>query len=331
MIRQYPDHEQVEEALYQQGIGEIKLERNQGARKTLDTFVSRYPTSKRMGEAYYWLGILADKNNDLKVAETYLKAAIRVTTNTSVQKRTLYLVPVLQKQKKYVEAADTLQPLIQTSIEIPSALLEWLARYRLQHKAYPQAQEASEHLVQTTRKAIWKQIGFYLQGMSMIHQGQLKRAEKALKQALEADVKTREGVQAALKLGEIKLANNELVDAVTYFEKAGEGASTSEYIDLRVQSYYGLGKIAAEKEDWQEAGRYFMSVAILFDDTYLSPESLYKAAQAFGHLGKLADKRRALKELFERYPDSEWTKISKPVPGVSGRSPNQNNTPSIDM
>jgi TolA-binding protein len=77
-------------------------------------------------------------------------------------------------------------------------------------------------------------------------------------------------------------------------------------ISFRAKSYYGLGQVAAGREQWEQAARYYMSVAVLFDDPQLTPECLFRAAEAFGKIGREEDRTKALEELKTRYPDSRW-------------------------
>ena len=56
------------------------------------------------------------------------------------------------------------------------------------------------------------------------------------------------------------------------------------------------------------AARHFLSVAVLFDDPVLVPECLDEAAEAFAKVGRKDESDKVVKELLERYPDSEWAK-----------------------
>ena len=83
---------------------------------------------------------------------------------------------------------------------------------------------------------------------------------------------------------------------------------------MRARSYFGLGQAAAARDRSEEAARYFMSVAVLYDDPELTPEALYRAAEAFQKLGRAGDRDKALAELRQRYPQSSWA--AQPAPGA---------------
>ena len=75
---------------------------------------------------------------------------------------------------------------------------------------------------------------------------------------------------------------------------------------IRAQAYAGLGRAAKAAGDSAAAARYFMSVAVLYDDTNLVPECLGEAALAFGQAGRTDEARRTAEELQKRYPQSAW-------------------------
>ena len=68
----------------------------------------------------------------------------------------------------------------------------------------------------------------------------------------------------------------------------------------------GLGRNAEDQAKWEDAARYFMSIAVLYDDPELSPEALLRAARAYKALNRAADAERTHAELKQRYPQSTW-------------------------
>jgi TolA-binding protein len=69
-----------------------------------------------------------------------------------------------------------------------------------------------------------------------------------------------------------------------------------------------LGRAAEIGQNYAQASRYFMSVAILYDDPKLVPEALYRAALSYDRLKRAADRDKAAQELVQRYPQSSWTR-----------------------
>jgi TolA-binding protein len=62
------------------------------------------------------------------------------------------------------------------------------------------------------------------------------------------------------------------------------------------------GDVQFERGKFEEAGKAFMSVALLFDDPAITPRALKKAATAYQRAGNSAEAEKVVKQLRERYP-----------------------------
>jgi tetratricopeptide (TPR) repeat protein len=184
--------------------------------------------------------------------------------------------------------------------------MEWLARYQLEQKAWTDASSAAAALVAGTKDPPWWQIGWYLAGVGHLGGGRKEEARDAFERALKVAADTREGVEAAVQLGLLALGDEDHEAATVAFGKAAERATGEDFIDIRARSYYGLGRAAEMRGDWEEASRYYLGVAVLFDNENLVPEALFRAAEAFDKIGKQAERAKTLEELRERYPGSPW-------------------------
>jgi TolA-binding protein len=65
-----------------------------------------------------------------------------------------------------------------------------------------------------------------------------------------------------------------------------------------------MGRVAQSAEAWEDAVRYYQSVALLFDDPVYSPRALRLAADGLRRMGREEEAQRTLKELQERYPSA---------------------------
>ena len=63
------------------------------------------------------------------------------------------------------------------------------------------------------------------------------------------------------------------------------------------------GDVQIERERFDEAGKAFMGVALLYDDPAITPRALQKAALAYGKAGKAEEAEQAARQLREKYPD----------------------------
>ena len=110
---------------------------------------------------------------------------------------------------------------------------------------------------------------------------------------------------ATLGLGRASAALGKMSEAQTYFEKA----LTYDYeTTVALRARFELANLRLAAGDLEEAAKSFMLVAILYEDEKYCPLALYKAWECFTTLKRPEDAAKALGELKNRYPQSEWAK-----------------------
>ena len=138
--------------------------------------------------------------------------------------------------------------------------------------------------------------------------GKKDEARDAFKKASETAGDARTSADAALQWGLLALDGGATEEASGAFTLAAERSPGDDLVEIRARSYYGMGRVAEAKDDCDAASRFYLSVGLLFDEPSLVPECLGRAADCLGKLQRVDEKNLTLKELRERYPDSEWTK-----------------------
>jgi len=63
------------------------------------------------------------------------------------------------------------------------------------------------------------------------------------------------------------------------------------------------GDVQSERGNFDDAGKAFMSVALLYDDPAITPRALEKASLAYQRAGKTDEADRLARQLRERYPN----------------------------
>ncbi len=63
------------------------------------------------------------------------------------------------------------------------------------------------------------------------------------------------------------------------------------------------GEVQLERGNFEDAGKAFMGVALLYDDATITPRALQKAAAAYEKAGKKAEAEKAAEQLRARYPE----------------------------
>lgn len=311
LITRYADSEFVEPSLYQKAMGEIRLERDDEALATLRELLKRYPKTEYAAEAHYWQGMLLREDERPADAEAEFRTALTLQPRPELAREIhYYLAGVLHEQKEFEEAAQLFQPLLDSPIKekFSPELCRWLSEYRLEEKQYDEAIAAAQVLVERRIDPAWTQAGWTLIGRALRAQQKIQDARQAFTKALATPVSTPFAAEAALRLGEIALSEKSYDDADAYLRKAATLADDDASVGIRARAYAGLGRASKARSKLADASRYYMSVAILYDDPELVPECLYEAAKLFSEIGDLANAARAVTELRERYPDSKWAR-----------------------
>ncbi|MCM8776601.1 MAG: tetratricopeptide repeat protein, partial [Candidatus Omnitrophica bacterium] len=89
--------------------------------------------------------------------------------------------------------------------------------------------------------------------------------------------------------------------AIRTFEAAIEAAR--ETPDVNLQARFELANAYSRQENFLEAGKAYLSTAILYEDKDIVPQALLRAGESFEKANRLEDARKAYKELIERFED----------------------------
>jgi len=103
-----------------------------------------------------------------------------------------------------------------------------------------------------------------------------------------------------LALGAVKIAAHKADDA----QKIAEQIMTLQP-EGRVNAEARLlaGDVQLERGRFEDAGKAFMGVALLYDDPAITPRALQKAALAYQRAGKTDEADRVGRQLREKYPN----------------------------
>lgn len=311
LIGKYPESRFVEESLYQKAMVEVFLRRDEQARESLAALLRRFPGTKFLADTHFWLGVLLEERGQLEEAERAFRSALESKPAPELQGKCRFRLGLVLQRKGSVDAAAAIfQELIQTSLraQFTVELLEWLAEYHLGRKSHAAAEEAADVLMSRAGTDAWKQIAWTLKGKAALGQGRTMMARQAFESALATGVKSAAAAEARVRLGDLRLAAGEAAEARVEYEQAAAMAAADTLLGLRVQAYAGIGKSLKAQGDMAGAARYFLSVAVLFDDPAMVPECLDEAAEAFAKAGRTEESDKVIKELQERFPDSVWAK-----------------------
>jgi TolA-binding protein len=311
LIKEYPKSELVEKSLYQISMSEIKLKRDIDALTTLHELLTQFPETEFAADAYFWKGMLMLQNGKVKDAKTAFSKTLELKPREDLARDASFNLGLALKQLKQNEASlKQLYPLLTTTVsaKFTPQLLVWMAESFYVAKKYDKAISVAEILLKNNTDAVWQQTGAGLMGRSQAAKGKHDLAAASFRAVLASTANTRFAGEAALRLGEYSLANKDLAGAEENFSKAASLSGDSSMLAIKANAYAGLGRTAEEKGDFDAAARFYMSVAILYNDAELVPRCLAGAVRSFKKLGQDTEAENAVDELKKRYPDSAEAK-----------------------
>ncbi len=311
LLARTPTGPAAAEARLQKALVLLELKKPKNALTLLDELVAESPTGESLAAAHYWRGALLAEQEKWSAAEAALRACLAAAPDPATASLArLRLAVALQRLQRLDEAADQLAPLLTQADMVADnpALIEWLIRRSFEQGDDARALAAATALAQHAREAGWRQIGWHWAGTSQAQLGREKEARACYQKAVAEPAHTREGTEAQLLLAELDLQAGATEKAAAGFAAAGETTTGEDRLDLRARAYFGLAETAEAASQLDKAARHFMSVAVLYDDPQWTPQSLYRASQLFGRLGKPTEQESVRRELLQRYPDSSFAR-----------------------
>jgi TolA-binding protein len=302
IITKYPSAHEREAALQ---LKALILGQQESAKGMVDTFrqlLREFPKSSVAAQAQYYIGKAAFEAKDYKTAMTALNAARQLNKEQYYNLASLRLIlcqfylkdrPALTKEvNNFMANSPNVNP--------PPEVLEWLGIEYFREKNYQTAEKYLSALGKIdNRGGVKPDFWFYL-GDAATKLKNLTEAEDAFGKYLQTAKDPAGKAKVLLALGAVKIGAHKPDDA----QKIAEEIMTLQP-EGRVNAEARLlaGDVQLERGNFDDAGKAFMSVALLYDDPAITPRALDKAASAYQRAGKADEADRLSRQLRERYPN----------------------------
>jgi TolA-binding protein len=302
IITKYPSAHEREAALQ---LKALILGQQESAKGMVDTFrqlLREFPKSSVAAQAQYYIGKAAFEAKDYKTAMTALNAARQLNKEQYYNLASLRLIlcqfylkdrPALTKEvNNFMANSPNVNP--------PPEVLEWLGIEYFKEKNYQTAEKYLSALGKIdNRGGVKPDFWFYL-GDAATKLKNLTEAEDAFGKYLQTAKDPAGKAKVLLALGAVKIGAHKPDDA----QKIAEEIMTLQP-EGRVNAEARLlaGDVQLERGNFDDAGKAFMSVALLYDDPAITPRALDKAASAYQRAGKADEADRLSRQLRERYPN----------------------------
>lgn len=302
ILTKYPDAHEREAALQLKALILGQQDNTKGMVDTFGQLLKEFPKSSVAAQAQYYIGKAAFEAKDYKTATTALNAARQLSREQYYNLASLRLIlcqfylknrPALTKEVNDFMANSP-------NVNVPPEVLEWLGIEYYNERNYETAEKYLSALAKIGNLGNVKPDFLFYLGDAATRLKNLPEAEDAFGRYLQIAKDPAGKAKVLLALGAVKIGVHKPDDAQKIAEEImvlqPEGRVNAEARLL-------AGDVQLERGNFDEAGKAFMGVALLYDDPAITPRALNKAALAYRQAGKTEEADRLAKELHERYPN----------------------------
>jgi TolA-binding protein len=260
-----------------------------------------FPKSQSAADANYFIGKAAFEAKDYKAAVPAWDAARKLNKEQYYNAATvgiLFSFFYLNDRVALIKEIDSFLA-SGPSAKVPPEILESLGLAFYNEKNYAAAEKYLSALGQSDNLGNVKPDFWFYLGDAESKLKNFSGAEAALEKYVQVATDPAAKARALLALGSTKINAHKPDDA----QKIAEEIMTLQP-EGRVNGEARLlaGDVQLERAHFEEAGKAFLGVALLYDDPTITPRALEKAAFAFTKAGNKAEAERLAKQLHDKYP-----------------------------
>src|SRR5437867_4766344 len=284
ILSKYPKTHEREAALQLKALILGQQENTKGMMETFRQLLREFPKSSVAAQAQYYIGKAAFESKDYKTALTALNAARQLNKDQYYNLASLRIMLCQFYLKDRNALTKEVNSFMANSpnTNVPPEVLEWLGIGYYNEKNF----QAAEKYLSALRKidnpgSVKPDFLFYL-GDTATKLKNLPEAEDAFGKYLQTAKDPAGKAKVLLALGAVKISAHKPDEA----QKIAEEIMTLQP-EGRVNAEARLlaGDVQLERGNFDDAGKAFKGVALLYDDPAITPRALDKAAVAFRQAG----------------------------------------------
>jgi TolA-binding protein len=302
ILSKYPSAQEREATLQLKALILGQQENTKGMVDTFRQLLKEFPKSSVAAQAQYYIGKAAFEAKDYKTAMKALNAARQLNKQQYYNLASLRLILCQFYLKDRPALTKEVNDFIANSpnANAPPEVLEWLGIQYYNEKNYEAAARYLSALAKMDNRGNVKPDFLFYLGDAATKLKKLTDAEDAFGKYLQVAKDPAGKAKVLIALGAVKIGVHKPDDAQKIAEEImvlqPEGRVNAEARLL-------AGEVQLERGNFDDAGKAFMGVALLYDDPAITPRALNKAASAYQRAGKNDEADRLARELHERYPN----------------------------
>ena len=302
ILAKYPKAREREASLQLKALILGQQENTKGMVDTFRQLLKEFPKSSVAAQAQYYIGKTAFEAKNYKAALTALNMARQLNKEQYYNLASLRIIlcqfylkdrPALTKEVNDFMADSP-------STNLPPEVLEWLGIEYYNEKNFQVAEKYLGALQKIENQGNVKPDYLFYLGDTATKLKNVGEAEDAFAKYLVAAKDPAGKAKVLLALGAVKISAHKPDEAQKIAEQImalqPEGRVNAEARLL-------AGEVQLERGNYDDAGKAFKGVALLYDDPAITPRALDKAALAYRQAGKTEEADRLSRELRERYPN----------------------------
>jgi TolA-binding protein len=302
LLARYPAAREREAALQQKALILGQQDNNTAMADAFRQLLKEFPKSPVAAQANYYIGKVAFEAKDYKGALAPLDAARQLNKEQYFTLATLRIVSAFFYLKDRAALTKEVDGFLSASptAKIPAEILEWLGLESYNERNYAAAAKYLSLLGQSENPGGVKPDFWFYLADAETKLKHVAEAEAAYEKYLQVATDPAAKAKTLLALGATKISAHKPDEAQKIAEEImrlqPEGRVNAEARLL-------AGDVQVERQNFDDAGKAFMGVALLYDDPAITPRALQKAAFAYQKAGKKEEADRVAKQLREKYPD----------------------------
>ena len=302
LLAKYPMAREREAALQQKALILGQQDNAKGMADAFRQLLKEFPKSSVAAQANYYIGKAAFEAKDYKAALTPLDTARQLNKEQYYNLATLRIVSAFFYMQdrtalsKEVDGFTAANP----DGKLPAEILEWLGLAYYNEKNYAAAEKYLSLLGKSDSLGNVKPDFWFYLADTETKLKNVPQAEAAYEKYLQVATDPAAKAKTLLALGATKISAHKPDEAQKIAE---EIMSLQPEGRVNAEARLLAGDVQIERQNFDEAGKAFMGVALLYDDPAITPRALQKAAFAYQKAGKKEEADRVAKQLREKYPD----------------------------
>ncbi|MFN2508183.1 MAG: tetratricopeptide repeat protein [Chthoniobacterales bacterium] len=305
LLTNFPAAREREAALQQKALLLGQQENAKGMTEAFQQLLKEFPKSPAAAQAQYYIGKAAFEAKDYKGAIPPLDAVRKLNKEQYYTPATVRIISCYFYQKNRTALATEIDNFVAATPEakIPGEILQWIGIEYYNEKNYAAAEKYLSVLGNAEASNVNPDFWFYLAD-AQSKLGKFTAAEVSYERYLQTATDPAAKVKTLLALGATKIAAHKADDAQKIAE---EIMSLQPEGRVNAEARLLAGDVQVERGRFEEAGKAFMGVALLYDDPTITPRALQKAASAYEKAGKKAEAAQAVEQLRTKYPEFAGT------------------------